>query len=83
MQLVDPGDLAAARGVELLLPPAHLPLEEALGPAEVAQPDRLRVDRVQRDEGVDHPLADRAGPLRPERLELGREAVGRARRRAP
>ena len=47
-QLVDAGQLAAARALQLLAPAAHLPLEEALRPAEVGQPDRRRVDRVQR-----------------------------------
>jgi hypothetical protein len=45
--------------VPLLHPAAHLPLEVALGPAELAQPDRDGVDVVQRGEHVDEPLADR------------------------
>ena len=31
----------------------HLPVQEALGPAEVAEADRGGVDRVQLDQGVD------------------------------
>ena len=49
---------------------AHLPLEEAVRAAEVGQPDRGGVDGVQRDERVDHALADGAGPLGAERLQL-------------
>ena len=38
-------------------PAAHLPVQVALGPAEVGQPDRGRVDRVQLGEGVHHRAA--------------------------
>ena len=38
-ELVDPGDVAAARGVELLAPPAQLSLQVPVGSAELGEPD--------------------------------------------
>ena len=57
------GPVAVAGGVPLLGPAAHLAGGEALGPAEVGQPDGLVVDRVQVGQDVDEPLADGAALL--------------------
>ena len=70
-QLGDPRDLAAVRRVQLLAPAAHLAGEEALRPAEVAQPDCGGIDEMQVGEGVDEALADLAGSLLSQRLQLG------------
>jgi hypothetical protein len=78
VQFVDPGDLPAARGVQLLLPPADLPGQEPLRPAERLQPHRPVVDGVQRSERVDHPPGDGPGAIRPERGHHARGPVGRA-----
>ena len=77
VQLVGAFERAAVRGVELLLPAAHLPLEEPLGPAEVGETHRERVHGVQRGERLDRAPGDRAGALRAERGELGGGAVRR------
>ncbi|TWH69118.1 hypothetical protein JD77_04120 [Micromonospora olivasterospora] len=53
-QLVDARQRAAAGLVELRGPAADLPAEEAVGAAEVGQPDRRGVDRVQGGERVHH-----------------------------
>ncbi len=65
-------------------PAPHLAREEALGPAEVAEPDRLRVDGVQRDQHVDQRLA-RPAPLGLGVGPSGRQLAAAARRprRAP
>ncbi len=55
-QLVDGRQLAGLRALPLLAPPAHLAFDVAVGVAEVAEPDRLVVDRVDRDEHVDELL---------------------------
>ncbi len=77
VQLVGAGQVARPRGVELLLPAAYLPLEEALGPAEVREPHRGRVDGVQGGEGLDRPLRDGAGAFGSEHRQLRGGAVRR------
>ena len=67
VELVGRREVAVVRRVELLLPPRDLTAEVALGTAEVAEPDRERVDGVQRGEGVDEPDGDGPGALRAER----------------
>ena len=76
VQLVGVGVLARLGALQLLAPPAHLSLEEPLRPAELAQPDRVGVDRVQRGQHVDQPPGHRRGPLGTERVQLGGPAVG-------
>jgi hypothetical protein len=78
MQLVDPGDLPAARGVQLLLPPPDLPGQEPLRPSERLQPHRPVVDGMQVSERVDQPLGDGPGAGRPDRRHLLRRPVGDA-----
>ena len=65
--------------LHLASPPSDLPLEEAVRAPEVGEPDRGRVDPVQRGEGVDHPLAHDPGALRAEGGQLAGRAVGAAR----
>ena len=72
VQLVGVGVLAGLRALELLAPAAYLPLQEALRPAELAEPDGRRVDGVQRGQHLDQPVGDR-----------GRCARCRARRARP
>src|SRR6266508_1716603 len=79
VQLLRGGEVTAVRRVELLLPPGDLTGEVALRAAEVGQADARRLDRVQGGQGVDQPLRDRPGPLRPERGELRGPAVRRTR----
>ena len=74
-QLVDPGDVAAARGVQLLAPTSHLSAEEPLGPTELRQAHGRDVDEVQVTQRVHQTLADLAGPLLSQRLQLGRRPV--------
>jgi hypothetical protein len=70
VQLVDAGQRAAARRVELLLPTADLPGEEALRVAEVGQPHLCRNYRVQLRERADQALGDNSGPDGPDRGQL-------------
>lgn len=63
MQLVDAREFTVARGVELLAPAAQLPVEEAVGAAEVAQAHGPGIDGVQIDERVDQSEDRRPGAL--------------------
>jgi hypothetical protein len=78
VQLLDARHLAAAGRVELLAPAADLPGVEALRAAEVGEPDRGRVQRVQVGEGVHQREHQRAHRLRAHRLQRGHVAVDRA-----
>src|SRR5215207_241598 len=78
VQFVRGGQVAAVRRVELLAPTPHLASQESLWAAEVAEPDRGRVDLVQSRQDVDQPDRDRPGALGAERLELGGVPVRRA-----
>ncbi len=75
VQLVDAGQLAVAGGVQLLAPAAQLPVQEALGTAEVRQPHRRRIHRVQFDERVHQGQHRVPGALRAERGQLVGGAV--------
>ena len=77
-ELVDAGQLARLRPFPLLAPAPHLAFDVAVGMAEVAEPDRVVVDRVDRDEHVDELFGAPAGVVGRER----RESAG-VRRIAP
>ncbi|MGX1121601.1 hypothetical protein RKD37_006964 [Streptomyces ambofaciens] len=78
VQLVDAGQVAVARGVELLGPAAQLAVQEALGAAEVREAHLGGVHGVQPDQGVDQVQHGGAGALGPE----GGELLGGAERGA-
>ena len=63
---------AGLRGLPLLVPAPDLPGQEALRAAELAQPDRGRVDLVQLDEGVHEQLAAARGGGRVDVAQQGR-----------
>ena len=59
----------------LAAPPLELALDVSVVPPQVPQPDRVRIDGVQRRQGVRHVVPDRpAGRLVEGRLRLGRVA---------
>jgi len=70
VHLVDQGQLARSRLLPLPAPAPQRARHVVLLAAEVAEPHRVRVDRVDRRQGVDDALADRPalglveGPLR-------------------
>ena len=67
---VDGRDVAGLRCLELRVPALELATHELVAPGEVAEPDRVDVDRVQGDERVDQRLGPRAR-ARPRRAPLG------------
>jgi hypothetical protein len=79
VQLVDARKVTAAGRVQLLAEAPQLPVQEPVGPAEVPEPDRRRIHRVQVDERVDQAQHGGPGALGPERQELVGRAVRRAR----
>jgi hypothetical protein len=78
VQLVDPGELPAARGVQLLLPPPDLPGQEPLRPPERLQPHRPVVDGMQVSERADQALGDGPGAVRTRSRHLLGSPVGDA-----
>ena len=74
-KLVGRGPLGREGLLHLPAPPADLSGEEPLGSPEVREADLPRIDGVQGGKGVDHPFADRAGPLRAERRQLSGRPV--------
>ncbi len=78
VQLVDAGQLAVAGRLQLLAPAAELPLQEPLGPPEVREADRGRLDGVQPYERVGEAEDHVAGAPGAD----GRELLGAAVRRA-
>jgi len=62
----------------LFTPTANLALDVTVGMAELREPDRLVVDRVDRDENVDQLFGLSPRVFGGERRELGRRAQDRA-----
>ena len=82
--VLDQRQLPGPRALPLALPAVELAGDVVLLLAELAEPDLVGVDRVDRDERVDDALADRP-PLVGvgEDLRVGASSAGSARRRSP
>ena len=62
-ELVDLGQLPGLGALPLLAPAPDLPFEEPVGPAELAEADRVVVDRVDLGEDVDEHLGGAPGVI--------------------
>ena len=68
VDLVDEREVARLALLPLTVPPVEGAGDVVLLASQVAEPDRVGVDRVDRDQGVGNPVADRAAVALVEQL---------------